>query len=94
VPFGFEFAFEIEIVFYDPVMDDGDSGFAVDQRVRVFLDWSTVCCPAGMSDAYGSGQIVEVVLGVDLVETSAVLLYREGSIGDGYFADGVVSSIF
>jgi hypothetical protein len=68
-------------------MDDGDSGFAVDQWVRVFLDWSTVGCPAGMSDADGSGQIVEVVLGVDLVKSSAVLLYRKGSIGDSYFAD-------
>src|SRR6266581_346240 len=55
VPFGFEFAFEIEIVFYYPVVDDGDPGFAVDQRVRIFLDWSTVCCPTGVSDAYGSG---------------------------------------
>ena len=55
VPFRFEFAFEVEIVFYDTIVDDGDSGFAVDQRVRVFLDWSTVCCPSGMSDAYRSG---------------------------------------
>jgi hypothetical protein len=94
VPFGFEFAFEIEIVFYNPVVDDGDSGFAVDQWVRVFLDWSTVCRPSSMSDADWSGKIVEVVLGVDFVKPSAVLLYGEGSIGDGYFADGVVSSIF
>jgi hypothetical protein len=94
VPFGFEFAFEIEIIFYYPVMDDGDSGFAVKQRVRVFLHWSTVCRPAGMPDADGSGKEVEVVLGVDLVESSTVLLYRKSSIGYGYFADRVVSSIF
>jgi hypothetical protein len=94
VPFGFEFAFEIEIIFYDTIMDDGDSGFAVDQWVGVFLDRAAVGCPAGMSNAYGSGQIVEVVFRVDLVKSSAVLLYCEDSIGYGYFADGVVSSIF
>jgi hypothetical protein len=80
VPFGFEFAFEVEIVFYDTVVDDRDSRFAVDQRVRVFLDRATVCCPAGVSDAYWSGEKVEVVFGVDLIESSAVLLYSEGPI--------------
>ncbi len=87
MPFGFELTFEIEIIFYDTVMDDGDSGFAVDQWVRVFLDGSTVSCPAGVSDPYGSGQKVEVVLGVNLIESSAVLLYCEGSICYGYFAN-------
>ena len=74
MPFGFEFAFEVEIVFYDTIVDDGDPGFAVDQRVRVLLDWAAMGCPAGMSDTYGSGEIVEVVLRVDLVKSSAVLL--------------------
>jgi hypothetical protein len=87
VPFGLEFAFEVEIVFNDTIVDNGDSGFAVDQWVRVFFDWSTVGCPASVSNAYGSGKIIEVVLGVDLVKSSAVLLYRKGSIGDSYFAD-------
>ena len=94
MPFGFEFAFKIEIVFYDTIVDYGDSGLAVDQRVRVFLDWSAVCYPAGVSDADGSGQEVEVVLGMDLVKSSAVLLYGESSVCNGYLADGVVSAIF
>ena len=94
MPLRFEFAFEVEIVFYDTVVDYGDSGFAVDQRVRVFLDRSAVCCPAGVSDADGSRQEVKVVLGVDLVKSSAVLLYGEGSVCNGYLADGVVSAIF
>ena len=92
--FGFVFAFEVQIVFYDTIMHDSDSGFAVNQRVRVFLDRAAVCCPAGVSNSYRSGQEVEVVFGVDLVESSAVLLYCERSICDCYFADGVVASIF
>ena len=94
MPFGFELTFEIEIIFYDTVMDDGDSGFAVDQWVRVFLDWTAVCCPAGVSDAYRAREIVKVVFGVDLVESSAILLYCECPICDRYFADRIVSSIF
>jgi hypothetical protein len=47
-----------------------------------------------MSDADGSGQEVEVVLRMDLVESSAILLYRKGSVCYGYFADRVVSSVF
>ena len=55
MPFGFEFAFEVQIVFYDTVMDDRDSRFAINQGVRVFLDRAAVCCPASMSNANGSG---------------------------------------
>ena len=94
MPFRLEFAFEIEIVFYDAVVDYGDSGFAVDQRVRVLLDRSAMCCPAGMPDAYGSEEIVEVVFGVDLIKSSTILLYGKSSIGDRYLADRVVPSVF
>jgi len=94
MPFRFELAFEIEIVLYDTIVDDGDSRFAVYQRVRVFLYGPAVCCPAGVSNAHGSRQKVEVILGMDLVESPAVLLDRQGPIGYGYFADGVVAPIF
>src|SRR2546427_6793558 len=94
MPFRFELAFEIEIVLYDTIVDDGDSRFAVYQRVRVFLYGPAVCCPAGMSNAHGSRWKVEVILGMDLVESPAVLLDRQGPIGYGYFADGVVAPIF
>src|SRR5206468_5756819 len=94
VPFGLKLAVEVQIVFYDTIMDDSDSGFAVNQRVRVFLDRAAVCCPAGVSNSYRSGQEVEVVFGVDLVESSTILLNCEGSVCYGYFTDGVVSPIF
>src|SRR2546425_2670270 len=94
VPFGFELAFEIEIIFYYPVVDDGDPGFAIDQRVRVLFDWSAMSCPAGMSNAHGSGQEVEVVPGVDLIKSSTILLYSKSSIRDRYLADRVIPSIF
>ena len=74
-------------------MDDRYPGLTINQRVRVLIHGSSMSRPSGVSNANGSGKIVEVILCIDLFQSTAVLLDCELVSVDGYFSDGVVASI-
>lgn len=60
----FQSAFQLRIVFNDPVMDYGDLFVPIDMRVGVYLAWNPVGCPAGMSYPDLAFQMVRRCFGV------------------------------
>ena len=68
-----EFAFQVEVVFNDSIVDYDDAACAVAMGVGVFFGGAAVGGPAGVADAVGAveGMVAEDVLEIDELAGSA-----------------------
>jgi hypothetical protein len=84
---------ELHIVFDDPVVDDGQTGLAVDVGMGIGIRGTSVGCPAGVGNAYATQG--RIIFEYDLKASNLAdrFAHIEPSPVDGRYSGRIVSPI-